>query len=78
MRVCRQRALLNWSAADLAAAGGFGIMTVKRFEGGQAVSASSIDRIIATLTTAGITFVAKGETSRNGGEGVHIAPISLV
>lgn len=53
-------------------------MTVKRFEGGQAVSSDSIDRIIATLTAAGITLVASGETSRDGGEGVRVVPISSV
>jgi transcriptional regulator with XRE-family HTH domain len=70
---CRAaRALLGWSAADLAEAGGFGIVTVKRFEGGHTVSAASIDRMSAALAAAGITFIAAGETSSTGGDGVRL------
>ncbi len=71
---CRAaRALLAWSAEDLAKAGGLGIMTIKRFEGGQTVSAASIDKITTTLTAAGITFVADGEMSAPAGEGVRLS-----
>lgn len=70
---CRAaRALLGWSAADLAQAGGFGIMTVKRLEGGQVVNAASMDRVVSTLKAAGVTFIGKGEPSGPGGEGVRL------
>lgn len=70
---CRAaRALLDWSIGDLAAAASVGVMTVNRFEGGQPVRSASIDKLEATLATAGITFVANGETSPAGGEGVRL------
>lgn len=70
---CRAgRALLGWSAADLAQAGGFGIMTVKRFEGGQTVKAASMDRIVSTLEAAGVIFIAKGDACEPSGEGVRL------
>jgi transcriptional regulator with XRE-family HTH domain len=70
---CRAaRALLGWSAADLAKAGGFGIMTVKRLEGGQPVNAASMDRIVSTLEGAGVILIAKGEAAAPAGEGVRL------
>lgn len=70
---CRAaRALLGWSAADLAKAGGFGIMTVKRLEGGQPVNAASMDRIVSTLKAAGIILIGKGEATGPAGEGVRL------
>jgi transcriptional regulator with XRE-family HTH domain len=70
---CRAaRALLGWSAADLATAGGFGIVTVKRFEGGHTVSGASLEKMSATLAAAGITFIAAGEPSAAGGDGVRL------
>lgn len=74
---CRAaRALLGWSAAELAAAGGFGIMTVKRFEGGHAVSSQSIERIASTFAAAGVELLAAGTVSPAGGEGVRLASTS--
>jgi transcriptional regulator with XRE-family HTH domain len=71
---CRAaRALLGWSAANLATACGLGIMTVKRFEGGQAISASSLEAIAATLATAGVSFIAAGGKSDVGGVGVRLS-----
>jgi transcriptional regulator with XRE-family HTH domain len=70
---CRAaRALLGWSAEDLAKAGGFGIMTVKRLEGGQPVNAVSMGRIISTLESAGIILIGKGEATEPAGEGVRL------
>lgn len=69
---CRAgRALLSWSMGDLAAAAGVGIMTLNRFENGQTIRPASIDKIIAAFTAAGITFIAAGVSSPDGGEGVR-------
>ena len=70
---CRAaRALLGWTAAEVATAAGIGIMTVKRFEGGQTVNAVSIGKIRLALVDAGITFIAAGERSQDGGDGLRL------
>lgn len=70
---CRAaRALLGWSIGKLASDAAVGIMTVNRFEGGDPVRPASIEKIQATLEAAGITFVADGEVSHAGGEGVRL------
>jgi transcriptional regulator with XRE-family HTH domain len=69
---CRAaRALLGWTAAEVATAAGIGIMTVKRFEGGQAMNPVSVAKIKTALTDVGISFIARGEMSSGGGEGVR-------
>lgn len=74
---CRAaRALLGWTAADVAAAASIGIMTVKRFEGGQTVNAVSIGKIRIALVDAGITFIAAGERSQDGGDGLRLTSTS--
>lgn len=76
MRVeqCRAaRALLNWSAAELADAAGLGSATVRRFESGQAVQAGSVESMRRALEAAGLVFVETGETSRRAGFGVRLA-----
>lgn len=71
---CRAaRALLDWSIGDLASAAAVGVMTVNRFEGGQPIRAGSLDKLQAALVAAGIAFVAAGERSLDGGEGVRLA-----
>jgi transcriptional regulator with XRE-family HTH domain len=71
---CRAaRALKGWSAGDLAQASGVGIMTVHRFEGGQQVRSTSVEKLAATLHAAGIIFIAEGEPSTSGGAGVRLA-----
>ena len=70
---CRAaRALLGWSKAELAEAAAVGIMTINRFEAGELVRSNSTDKIAAALATAGITFIAAGETSSTGGDGVRL------
>ena len=70
---CRAaRILLKLSAPDLASAAAVGIATVKRFESGQSVQTSTIRAIMDALTEAGIIFIAVGETSSEGGEGVRL------
>jgi transcriptional regulator with XRE-family HTH domain len=74
---CRgARALLDWSAQDLADHAYIGVATVRRFESGSQVAAGSIDGMTAALIAAGITFIAAGEVSQNGGEGVRLASTS--
>lgn len=69
---CRAaRALLGWTAAEVATAAGIGIMTVKRFEGGQKMNTASIAKLKAALEEAGIRFIAAGDSSPDGGEGVR-------
>ena len=71
---CRSaRSYLGWTAADVAAAAGVGIMTVKRLEGGEPMNAASIDKITAAFIGAGIVFIAAGESSPDGGEGFRCA-----
>lgn len=74
---CRgARALLGWSAQDLAGHASIGVATVRRFEGGSQVAAGSIDGMAIAFTAAGIVFIAAGEASQDGGEGVRLASIS--
>lgn len=71
---CRAaRLLARLSAQELATAAAVGIATVKRFESGQPVQAATIEAIISALNSAGIAFIAAGESSPNGGEGVRLA-----
>ncbi|GAA3714504.1 hypothetical protein GCM10022268_24050 [Sphingomonas cynarae] len=70
---CRSaRAYLGWTAADVAAAAGVGIMTVKRLEGGQPMNAASIDKIVAAFAAGGVTFITAGESSPDGGDGFRV------
>ena len=59
--------------SDLATAAEVGVMTVNRFEGGQNVASSSLDKIAAALERAGIVFISPGEQSTQGGAGVRLA-----
>ena len=70
---CRAaRALLDWSAQQLADYAGVGVATVRRFESGSAVAGSSEEAMISALNAAGISFIAAGEASTNGGDGVRL------
>ena len=71
---CRAaRALLGWSSADLATAADLGIVTVKRFEGGQVINTASMNAIIDAFAAAGVAFIAAGTAPIAGGEGVQFA-----
>lgn len=71
---CRAaRAYLRWTAAEVAAAAGTGIMTIKRLEGGEAINAGSVAKIVEAFATAGVTFITAGESSSDGGEGMRFA-----
>lgn len=70
--LCRAgRALLEWSASDLAEAAKVGIATVKRFEAGDAVRQPTKDALRAAMEAAGLHFLAAGQKSPAGGEGVR-------
>jgi len=69
---CRAaRALLDWSAQVLADKAGVGVATVRRYESGHTVADASLVAIEAALAAAGIAFIANGDVSRAGGEGVR-------
>jgi transcriptional regulator with XRE-family HTH domain len=72
---CRAaRILTGLSASDLAISAGIGIASVKRFESGQSVAASTKFAIGGALTRSGVIFIAEGEASASGGAGVRLAP----
>jgi transcriptional regulator with XRE-family HTH domain len=74
---CRAaRIMAGLSALELAKKAGVGIATIKRFESGLAVQPSTVEAVVAAFTDAGIAFIAAGDRSLEGGEGVRIAPIS--
>ncbi len=71
---CRAaRAYLRWTAADVAAAAGTGIMTVKRLEGGEAINPGSAVKIAEAFAAAGVTFITAGESSPDGGDGLRVS-----
>lgn len=65
------RALLGWTSAQLAEAASVGQATVKRFEAGDSVRDTSVGAIRAALEEAGLIFIAAGENTAAGGEGVR-------
>jgi transcriptional regulator with XRE-family HTH domain len=72
---CRAaRALLNWSAQKLADAAGVGVATVRRYEAGASIAGQSMAAIKDALSEAGVIFIATGEASEGGGDGVRLKP----
>ncbi|WP_375243377.1 helix-turn-helix domain-containing protein [Sphingomonas parapaucimobilis] len=70
---CRAaRALLGWSAQQVADAGRIGIATIKRFESGQPVQTVTVERVQACLQAAGVVFIESGQPSTSGGAGVRL------
>ena len=68
------RALVRWSAEDLAEASGIGLSTLRRMEAAEGVptaSARSLAAIEETLERAGVRFIAASEDG--GGPGVRLA-----
>nr|WP_210255334.1 helix-turn-helix transcriptional regulator [Ancylobacter pratisalsi] len=62
------RAALNWSTQELATRAGVGVNTVNRFETGQDARMSSVEKMRATLESAGVIFI-----DQNGnGPGVRL------
>ena len=75
---CRcARALLGWSAQDLAEKAKIGVATVRRFEGGSPVAANSIEAMADAMIAAGVAFIDDGGKSAGGGPGVRRAAAIL-
>jgi len=71
---CRgARALLGWSAQDLADKARVGVATVRRYEGGSTIASGSLKAMAAALAAAGVVFISDGEKSSGGGAGVRLA-----
>jgi transcriptional regulator with XRE-family HTH domain len=64
------RAALGWGVRDVAKAAGVNVNTVSRFEGGQNVTVSTIERIRAAFEAAGVKFLKNGgvEPPKESGE----------
>jgi transcriptional regulator with XRE-family HTH domain len=60
------RAALRWSLADLEAKTGISKNTLVRFEAGGGVHHSTVVKIEATFTKAGVTFIYEDETRGSG------------
>jgi len=66
------RAALEWSGGDLAKAAGVGLNTVSRFEQGGDARRSSVEAMQRAMEEAGIEFLAPGQHSPEGGEGIRL------
>lgn len=72
-QTCRAaRALIGWTADDLARGAKVGIATVKRFELGGDARQSSVEAMQGALESAGVIFIAAGGASLDGGPGVRL------
>jgi len=69
------RALLRWGTEELATAAGLSLSTVKRFERGGMVRASSVEAMLHALQRAGLEFIAAGGRSLDGGPGLRTMPM---
>jgi transcriptional regulator with XRE-family HTH domain len=70
---CRAaRALLNWSAQDLAKAAGLGVASVRRFEGGEPVQGDTVGKISVAFEYAGVVLIASGAPSKAAGPGARL------
>lgn len=69
--VAMARAAIGWGVRELAAAAGVTANTVTRIEKGADAKQSTIDALKSALETAGVIFLADGETV-DGGPGVRL------
>lgn len=65
------RAAVGMSIADLARASGVREMTVSAFENGADSRRSTLEKLQTALENAGAAFIAAGEISSGGGQGVR-------
>ncbi len=69
---CRMgRAALGWSQSDLAKAANVRQETVSGFESGGDSRRSTVSAMRLEMEIAGVVFLAAGEASLSGGEGVR-------
>ncbi len=66
------RALLNWTAQDLADNSGAAVNTIRRFENGADAMGGTLAKIEAALTAAGVAFIPAGAYQGEGGPGVRL------
>jgi transcriptional regulator with XRE-family HTH domain len=66
------RAALNWGVREVALAAGVSTNTITRLERGEELLPRTVDAIRAALESAGIIFLAEGQ-SVDGGPGVRLA-----
>ena len=67
------RALLGWSAEDLAKESGIGLTTIRRYEMGEGIpkaNVSNLQQLIVTLQSAGIELT--GDPLKNPGVTLHL------
>jgi transcriptional regulator with XRE-family HTH domain len=62
------RTALGWTVTDLASAAELSRTAVKRFESGEALKVSTVERIQNALETAGVIFI----DANDGGPGVRL------
>jgi transcriptional regulator with XRE-family HTH domain len=67
------RAAVSMSLADLAKMSGVREMTISAFENGADSRRSTIEKLQSALEAAGAIFIAPGEASLHGGQGVRTA-----
>lgn len=65
------RALIGWKQAELAAASGVSLPTIKNIELGSDPKGSTLQKIQDALRSAGVVFLEPGDT-RQGGAGVRL------
>lgn len=67
------RALVGWSADDLAEKARVGVATVRRAESGQhATTPANLEAMRRALESAGVEFLPEGDYAGNGGPGVRL------
>ncbi len=66
------RALLNWTAQELANRSGAAVNTIRRFENGADALGGTLAKIEATFEAAGVEFIGAGNYQGEGGPGVRL------
>lgn len=70
------RAALGWSIRETAAKAHLGTNTLTRFEGGGEAYISTAEALRAAYEAAGITFIAAGASSLDGGAGIRLEKVT--
>jgi hypothetical protein len=67
------RAGLGWGVRELAARAKVSVETVVRFEAGEQLRETTLQKLRSAIERAGVEFIAEGESSAGGGPGVRLA-----